>query len=73
MVESSGLTVSSSSPSVSSFPVGRGLDFIGGLRQEFHDNRILMHASLPRYLLRHIQEPGVIVAELAEQAKAGKG
>jgi GTPase len=38
-------------------------------RQEFHDNRIKMQASLPRYLLRHIQEPGVVVEEIAVQAK----
>jgi GTP-binding protein HflX len=39
-------------------------------RQEFDDNRIKMQASLPRYLLRHIQEPGVIVEEMPVQAKA---
>jgi GTP-binding protein HflX len=33
-------------------------------RQEFHDNRVKMIGSLPRYLLRHIQEPGVIVEEV---------
>jgi len=41
-------------------------------RQEFHDNRVHMEASLPRYLLRHIQEPGVVVEELAVRAKAAE-
>jgi GTP-binding protein HflX len=41
-------------------------------RQEFHDNRIKMQASLPRYLLRHIQEPGVIVEEMAMAANGVK-
>ena len=33
-------------------------------RQEFYDNRVKMFGSLPRYLLRHIQEPGVVVEEV---------
>jgi GTP-binding protein HflX len=33
-------------------------------RQEFHDNRILLHCYLPRHLVRHIQEPDVTIREL---------
>ena len=32
-------------------------------RQEFHDNRIKMFGSMPRHLVRHIQEPNVVIAE----------
>ena len=32
-------------------------------RQEFHDNRIKMFGSLPKHLVRHIQEPDVIITE----------
>jgi GTP-binding protein HflX len=30
-------------------------------RQEFHDNRIKMFGSMPRHLVRHIQEPDVFI------------
>jgi GTP-binding protein HflX len=40
-------------------------------RQEFHDNRIKMLGSMPRHLVRHIQEPGVEIAEVnGEMEKA---
>ncbi len=32
-------------------------------RQEFHDNRIKMFGSMPKHLVRHIQEPGVVIEE----------
>jgi len=32
-------------------------------RQEFHDNRIRLTGSLPRRLVRHIQEPDVVITE----------
>ena len=32
-------------------------------RQEFHDNRVRMFCSLPRHLVHHIQEPGVVIEE----------
>jgi len=35
-------------------------------RQEFHDNRIKMVGSMPKHLVRHIQEPGVIIEETKE-------
>jgi GTP-binding protein HflX len=34
-------------------------------RQEFHDNRIRLIGAMPRFLLRHIQEPDVVVDEIA--------
>jgi GTP-binding protein HflX len=34
-------------------------------RQEFHDNRIRVHCALPRHLVRHIQEPDVVIKETA--------
>ena len=36
-------------------------------RQEFHDNRIKMLGSMPRHLVRHIQEPDVVIAEVGGQ------
>ena len=33
-------------------------------RQEFHDNRVMVRCFLPRYLLRHIQEPDVRIRSL---------
>jgi GTP-binding protein HflX len=38
-------------------------------RQEFHDNRIRMLGSMPRQLVRHIQEPDVVIAEVGVEAK----
>ena len=32
-------------------------------RQEFHDNRIKMFGAMPRHLVRHIQEPDVLISE----------
>jgi GTP-binding protein HflX len=32
-------------------------------RQEFHDNRIKMYGAMPRHLVRHLQEPGVVIEE----------
>ncbi|HZZ79698.1 MAG TPA: GTPase HflX [Gemmataceae bacterium] len=32
-------------------------------KQEFHDNRIVMLGAMPRHLVRHIQEPDVIITE----------
>lgn len=42
-------------------------------RQEFHDNRIKMLGSMPRHLVRHIQEPGVLIAEVNGEADKGNG
>lgn len=39
-------------------------------RQEFHDNRIRMFGSMPRHLVRHIQEPGVVIEEIAAESEA---
>lgn len=39
-------------------------------RQEFHDNRIRMFGSMPRHLVRHIQEPGVVIEEIAVKSEA---
>ncbi len=39
-------------------------------RQEFHDNRIRMFGSMPRHLVRHIQEPDVVITAAAP---AGEG
>jgi GTP-binding protein HflX len=36
-------------------------------RQECHDNRIKMFGSMPRHLVRHIQEPGVVIEEVNPQ------
>jgi len=33
-------------------------------RQEFHDNRITLRCYMPRYLVRHIQEPDVKIKVL---------
>jgi GTPase len=41
-------------------------------RQEFHDNRIRMFGSMPKHLVRHIQEPDVVIAEITERGK-GEG
>jgi GTP-binding protein HflX len=38
-------------------------------RQEFHDNRIHMFGSMPRHLVRHIQEPDVVITEAAPAGK----
>ena len=38
-------------------------------RQEFDDNRVTVHCSLPRHLLHHIQGPGVDVQFLDGDAR----
>jgi GTP-binding protein HflX len=38
-------------------------------RQEFHDNRIRMFGSMPRHLVRHIQEPDVVITAAAPAGK----
>ena len=38
-------------------------------RQEFHDNRIKMFGSLPKHLVRHIQEPDVLITENGKEEK----
>ena len=38
-------------------------------RQEFHDNRIKMFGSLPKHLVRHIQEPDVVISENGQPEK----
>ncbi len=35
-------------------------------RQEFHDNRIKMYGSMPKHLVRHIQEADVVIEELGK-------
>jgi GTP-binding protein HflX len=37
-------------------------------RREFHDNRIRMFGSMPRQLVRHIQEPDVVITEIGAGA-----
>jgi GTP-binding protein HflX len=48
---------------------GRVLSYISAhgeiIRQEFSDNKVKIHCSLPRHLLHHIQGPGVEVELLA--------
>lgn len=48
---------------------GRVLAFLAAhaeiFRQEFHDNRIKMFGSMPRHLVRHIQEPDVLIEEIS--------
>ncbi len=39
-------------------------------RQEFHDNRIKMFGSMPKHLVRHIQEPDVLIEEMGKPAEA---
>ena len=39
-------------------------------RQEFHDNRIKMFGSMPKHLVRHIQEDGVLIEELKDSPTA---
>ena len=41
-------------------------------RQEFHDNRIKMVGSMPKHLVRHIQEEGVVIQEIAPEVANGK-
>jgi GTP-binding protein HflX len=40
-------------------------------RQEFEDNRVTIRCRLPRYLLHHIQGPGVQVRFLNEPGRNG--
>ncbi len=42
-------------------------------RQEFHDDRIKMFGSMPRQLVRHIQEPDVVIAEVTEKQSEPEG
>jgi GTP-binding protein HflX len=42
-------------------------------RQEFHDNRVTVRCFLPRYLLRHIQEPDVRIRSLDNGEKNASG
>ena len=39
-------------------------------RQEFHDNRIKMFGSMPKHLVRHIQEPDVVIEEVTAERKS---
>jgi GTP-binding protein HflX len=54
---------------------GRVLSYLSAhaeiYRQEFDDNRVTVHCSLPRHLLHHIQGPGVDVQFLDGQKPAG--
>lgn len=38
-------------------------------RQEFHDNRIMLHCYLPRHLVHHIQESDVRIAIVGDNGK----
>jgi GTP-binding protein HflX len=41
-------------------------------RQEFHDDRVVVHCYLPRHLLHHIQGPGVTVRFLGGPERNGQ-
>ena len=52
---------------------GKILAYLAGhaeiYRQEYHDNRVLVHCYLPRHLFRHIQEPDVNIKLIEEMQK----